>query len=437
MFGFITDNGRPILNAKIFIGTPFCNEDHAIDKYMESLKNIDYPKNLIDILWIENNSSDNTWKMLNKYYEEFKNYGYNSVKLISKCGNYKDIQKSKSHEISAGKIGNINEKSYIMKTIITTHLAKLFNLIMDKSIEFKCDYCLTLCADIMIPSNTIQKFLQDFELIPDCGWIGGVGHKRYPIHKRNLNENSNNRGLGCPVMKILDREPTPKGYEESWMNRRKKYRLLYRIKQFSDFYPYPYGFYTITDEDLFERQKFGDGIFECCLVGHVWMIPDYIIKKGLRVNIALVESALDCELQLSKMGYKMYCDSHIYMKHISIDGNIWVDMVDGKFIYYNFDTSPNKIIVEKEKIKERAKPIIIPVIGLNQIIKESIIPNIDNVSLENYLKLKELFTKRFCTIPNRPPVGGSIRDPISGKTLIQKDWDKIYGKFKKYIEGGV
>jgi hypothetical protein len=441
------DTGRPLYPnyIKIFIGTPFCNEDHSIDKFMESLKQIDYPKTLLDILWIENNSSDNTWQMLSKYYDEFKTYGYNSIRLIHKKGNYKNLIKCEKNEVSSGKVSKNNV--YSVRKIRAEHLATLFNFIMDESIRLKCSYCFTLVADVMIPPNIINKFIEDFERIPDCGWIGGAGHKRYPSHKRLPDENPNSKGLGCPIMKILDREPAPIGYKEEWMLRRKKYRIMYYEKKYPDYYPYPYGFYTMTDEDLINRYRIGDGIFECCLVGHAWMVPDYIINKGLRCRVALVESGLDCELQLSKMGYKMYCDSHIYLRHISVDGQVWVDMIGDKIIYHE-EKKPiinqipiqvsipevKKLIPNQEikkltlpEIKSEIKILVEPVIKKEE-------PKLIETEYDKYLKCKKRYNDHCYTIPDRPPSNGTIRDPLLNKELNQEAWDKIYGKWVKYME---
>lgn len=48
----------------ILIVTPFRNEDYSIPHYLRALKEIDYPKDLIDLYWLENDSSDKTLSML-------------------------------------------------------------------------------------------------------------------------------------------------------------------------------------------------------------------------------------------------------------------------------------------------------------------------------------------------------------------------------------
>jgi hypothetical protein len=442
---FIIDEGRLIISYsnKIFIGTPFCNENHSIDKYMESLKNIDYPKSMIDVLWIENNSSDDTWERLTKCLEEFKTYGYNSIRLIRKRGNYKNLLKCEANEVGCGKISNNN--SYPVRQIRAKHLAGLFNFIMEESIRLKCDYCLTIVADVIVPLNTITKFLDDFKILPDCGWIGVALHKRFPNHKRLPEENPHIKGLGCPVMKILDKEPAPLGYKEEWMSRRKRYKVAYYEKKYPDIYPYPFGFYTMIDEDLMNRYKFSDGLFECCLVGHIWMIPDYVINRGLRLKVALVESGVDATLQLNNMGYKMYCDSHVYAKHISVNGKVWVDMIDGKIIFLNESVEKLKregeefkkrnLIPIKEPIKEPIKPSIkepLPIIKEKS--KEKTKKDDDDYGeYEKYLACKKRYNNNNYTIPDRPPSNGTIRDPLLKKDLNQEVWDKIYGKWLKYM----
>ena len=48
----------------ILILTPFRNESHSIPHYMKALRALDYPPELIEVYWLENDSSDITLRML-------------------------------------------------------------------------------------------------------------------------------------------------------------------------------------------------------------------------------------------------------------------------------------------------------------------------------------------------------------------------------------
>ena len=68
----------------ILILTPFRNEAHSIPHYMKALRALDYPPELIDVYWLENDSSDMTLRMLKREKDgmPFKSTTLESVKII-------------------------------------------------------------------------------------------------------------------------------------------------------------------------------------------------------------------------------------------------------------------------------------------------------------------------------------------------------------------
>ena len=79
---------------RILILTPFRNVSHSFSQYFKSLLALDYPLSKIDIYWLENDSSDNTFNLLEKGVEKldrlyrgftsFNSVTLESVKIIGK-----------------------------------------------------------------------------------------------------------------------------------------------------------------------------------------------------------------------------------------------------------------------------------------------------------------------------------------------------------------
>ena len=84
----------------ILIVTPFRNEEHSVPHYLKSLKALDYPHELVDVYWLENDSSDNTLALLQAAKDDFNfnSLTLNSVKILGhvpkrpSSGYWKDLQ---------------------------------------------------------------------------------------------------------------------------------------------------------------------------------------------------------------------------------------------------------------------------------------------------------------------------------------------------------
>lgn len=157
----------------ILIISPFRNEEHSVPHYLKSLKALDYPPELIDVYWLENDSTDNTLVLL----DEAKNdFNFNSLTLESRRvigpvtkqlpGLYWKDLKYGSPRIDAWlKIWN-----------------GIFFPLIQKS---KHDYVLIWFTDALSPPNVIYEYLKVFEKYPpeaefSAGWVGGSLHRRVP-----------------------------------------------------------------------------------------------------------------------------------------------------------------------------------------------------------------------------------------------------------------
>jgi hypothetical protein len=71
-----------MFNSKILIGTPIKNNEKYIENLINLIDKIDYPKNLISLCFIENDSEDDTWSVLNKVINDrLKVEEYNKITL--------------------------------------------------------------------------------------------------------------------------------------------------------------------------------------------------------------------------------------------------------------------------------------------------------------------------------------------------------------------
>lgn len=164
---------------KILILTPFRNEDHAIPQYLKSLESVDYPKNLIDIYWLENDSTDKTLKMLKdaKPKMPFNSTTLETINILGPLkkrppGEYfKDLKHGRNRIATWPKIWNNHFLPLVRKS--------------------RADYVLAWYADVVAPPNVITEYLKVFDNYP-AGWVGGAICRRRP-----------RKGVHCPIPRRL------------------------------------------------------------------------------------------------------------------------------------------------------------------------------------------------------------------------------------------
>jgi hypothetical protein len=385
---------------------------------MESFSKLDYPKQLIDVIWIENHSSDNTWSVLQNYVSEFKDSGYRSFKLLQISAGIKLPKESYGeHGNTDGKVSTKVTKE--IKKIRSEHFISILNYVL--SLVDDNDFVFFLFADCIVSPNIVDKFIEDLENHPNCGWIGGVMHKRYPLHSRKKNMSTLKAGLASPIMKIYDNELPPRGQREGWMLRNKKLvkdfvRTYKQQKEFFGKYcpeefPYAYGIYSPTEEEILSKQKVGDGIFEVSYCGHVWMMRPELYRLGLRFRIAPLETGIAFGDDMMKKGMNVCCDSNVYIQHISVDGNIY-----------------------RKDLRSPSKPLqIIPNLCFDNVaIFYEILD--DEMNQEKYEGFLKSYTQISKHIPHRPSKGELIRDPLTNEELDSEKWDEKFEKYKKFID---
>jgi len=157
---------------KILILSPFRNEAHAIRLYMKGLENLDYPRELIDLYWLENDSSDDTLELLKALVEsiDFKSVRLESIEILGPVekrppgGYWKDMDQRNR---KGGWVRIWNER--------------FLSLIRGSN----ADYVLAGWSEAVPPSNVIHEYLKVFEEYKDAGWVGGSMYRRRPCGTLN------------------------------------------------------------------------------------------------------------------------------------------------------------------------------------------------------------------------------------------------------------
>jgi hypothetical protein len=201
-------------------------------------------------------------------------------------------------------------------------------------------------------------------------------------------------GLASPTIKVYDSDKISRNLinSESWV-----------LKNAC----YPYGIRGLTEEEIIRFQHEGHGIFEICCSGHIFILPRKVIKGGIRFKLAPIETALAVERDLNNLGLKMYCDSYVYIKHISVDGKIYCNGIT--------------------QIKGLGAPHVSTVFQKAYVDE----PNSDE---EQFIKFLAKLISRELSITPRPQDNSSTYDEVSRRIITDKDWDEIYGKWKPIMD---
>lgn len=124
----------------ITIAAPIRDREWILPYYLKHLENIDYPKDRIELLFVINDNSDNSYQLLNDY----KNRHIDSYKRIRL-------------ETYNRNVPGDNRETVARKKYIYDHLSKLKNYIMSK---VKTDFLLFIDSDILVPSDIITNLLK-------------------------------------------------------------------------------------------------------------------------------------------------------------------------------------------------------------------------------------------------------------------------------------
>ena len=366
-----------ILNAgdyvPMLVCSPFNNEEQSITQFIAGMLAIDYPKDLMDVIWIENDSVDGTWENLQKWYRKLKPL-YHSLQLIQQDHGLKRLGKATISDFVNSQAGKNKLATLADRMQRGERLRDIYHFFFEQIDKERHKYVFFLFADVVVPPNIITRYLEVFKLYKDAGWVGGVHHKRFPYHIRPISTTHESiAGVAGPLMKSLS---------------------------------YPYIVYT-TDEDILAKQVKGEPIFECAMTGHAWIVKPEIYWFGGKMELDDCEIVYPFIKKLWSMELKVYCASDIYLKHISLDGKIYRNN-----LLEEVEKHAQIKSQKSEEVEEKKKP--------------------DN-DYDEYLEYKKsIYPLR---ILDRPLTEARRNyDPLSQKIINQTQWDELYGKWSAFIK---
>lgn len=123
----------------VTIGCPVRNRAVYLPHYLNCIKNLEYPKKNITLLFVENDSKDSTLQILNQFKKENSQY-YHKIKI--------EVYNQNTPEDA--------RKDVIRKQYTYNALAKLRNFWLS---QIKTDFALSCDSDIMMPKDTLIKLL--------------------------------------------------------------------------------------------------------------------------------------------------------------------------------------------------------------------------------------------------------------------------------------
>jgi cellulose synthase/poly-beta-1,6-N-acetylglucosamine synthase-like glycosyltransferase len=178
------------MNKRILISCPISGRSWILPHYLKSILKLDYPKKLIDIYWIVNNSKDNSIQLLQDFKEQYKNE-YNSIYI--EIFNNKSIppdERTKGLDFKTKKLKDVRTQ------YIYSWLAELRNKILDKCDKLNCDYLLSSDSDIILKPCTLNRLIENDKDICSCLIYNGYlydrienGYKYTNMLKKDINNN--------------------------------------------------------------------------------------------------------------------------------------------------------------------------------------------------------------------------------------------------------
>lgn len=141
-----------VLNT-ITIAAPIRNREWILPLYLDRLINLDYPKKLIELFFVINDSTDSTQDILLAFQKK-----------------YAHLFRKIRFEIYNRNVPMDNREQKVRTNYTYHHLSKLKNFIMSR---VKTDYLLFVDTDILIPSDIINNLLKhNKDIVSGLIWNG-------------------------------------------------------------------------------------------------------------------------------------------------------------------------------------------------------------------------------------------------------------------------
>lgn len=125
-------------NKTVTIATLVRDREYILPYYLNHIYNIDYDRSKINILWVVNNSNDNSYEILKDFKSKY-NSEYNKIQIDT---------------INKPNIGKDTRKKEPRVDYIYSHLAELRNYVCQNS---NTDYLFSIDSDILVLDKDILK----------------------------------------------------------------------------------------------------------------------------------------------------------------------------------------------------------------------------------------------------------------------------------------
>jgi len=131
----------------ITIGCPISNREYLIDRYLEAIYNLDYPKDKIKLYFLINNCQDGTDSTLRRF-KSIHDKEYLEIKL----------EKYKLPAFKDKRLDTYRNETYRRLTLLRNHILE----------NLDTDYFLSVDSDIILVPNTLKKLLKSKKDIIAC-----------------------------------------------------------------------------------------------------------------------------------------------------------------------------------------------------------------------------------------------------------------------------
>lgn len=244
---------------RVLLGSPCRNRAWILPYYLRNLYNLTYPKKLISLYFIVNNSTDSTFSILSDFANNHQNE-YERIK-IDVFDNSKIPEDNRNQQLDEK--GNVTSAR---REHIYDWLSTLRNRLLAKCVEWNCDYLLSSDSDILMRSDCIEKLLSHGKDV--CAGLIFNGYLYAP-----------DRYMSYP--NILKKLPNEK-------------------------YQHIYNYYV----------KNKTGLVECDFTGALISISKEVCKVSKYAPDKAYGEDLPWSQSVQSAGYKLYCDCSCYNQHV-------------------------------------------------------------------------------------------------------------------------
>jgi len=270
------------MDEKILISCPVRNREWILPYYLEHIYNIDYPKHLISMYFIINNSNDNSYKILKQFKDKY-------------LAEYADIEIDRMYN---PKLPDDKRQVAIRKEFTYHWLCELRNVILKKCVELKYDYLLSCDTDILVPSTIINDLMIDKKTI--CASLIYNGYEYKPMSADKSYDNIKMAYKYPNILKLNDSD---------------KYEHIVN--------------YSVKNPNTCDKNK----IIEVDGTGAISLIPVEVCSQSRYIFDAQGED-MSWSRICKKLGYRLCCKPSVYSQHIMSE-SLLQEYLNGDIKYYN------------------------------------------------------------------------------------------------------